>query len=206
MSKTVLITGSSRGIGKETAIYLAKNGFDIVLHCCKNMEKALDVKKEIENIGRSVRILCFDVSNRDETRKILEKDIENFGVYYGVVLNAGITSDVPFPAMEDLDWDRVLNTNLGGFYNTLRPVILPMIQKRQGRIAALSSVSGLTGNRGQVNYSASKAGIIGAVKSLAREVAKRNITVNCVAPGVIDSDMTNEISVETIKDEKNGKR
>ena len=200
MSKTVLITGSSRGIGKETAIYLAKNGFDIVLHCNSSINKAETVKKEIEDIGRNVRILQFDVANREQTREILEKDIEAFGVYFGVVVNAGITADIPFPAMTDGDWDSVINTNLGGFYNTLRPVILSMIQKRQGRIVAISSVSGLTGNRGQVNYSASKAGIIGAVKSLARETAKRNITVNCVAPGVIESDMTNEIPLDTIKE------
>ena len=149
---------------------------------------------------RQARILNFDISNRDETREILTKDINEHGTYYGVVLNAGITSDVPFPAMEDEDWDKVINTNLGGFYNTLRPIILNMIQQRKGRIVALSSVSGLTGNRGQVNYSASKAGIIGAVKSLAREVAKRNITVNCVAPGVINSDMTENLNEDIIKE------
>ena len=200
MDKTVLITGSSRGIGKEVAIYLAKNGFDIVLHCNKNKEKALEVQKIIEQMGKKVRILQFDVSNRAQAKKVLLEDIEKNGIYYGVVVNAGITADNSFPAMEDDEWDRVINTNLNGFYNTLRPIILPMIQNRQGRIVALSSVSGLIGNRGQINYSASKAGIIGAVKTLCREVAKRNITVNCVAPGVIESDMTNEVPFEMIKD------
>jgi len=200
MGKTVLITGSSRGIGKETAIYLAKNGFDIVLHCNKNIEKALKIKKTIQETGKSVRVLQFDVSNREETKKVLLKDIEENGVYYGVVVNAGVTADNPFPAMEDEEWDKVINTNLNGFYNTLRPIILPMIQKREGRIVALSSVSGLIGNRGQINYSASKAGIIGAMKALSREVAKRKITVNCVAPGVIESDMTAEIPFELIKE------
>lgn len=200
MDKTVLVTGSSRGIGKETAIYLAKNGFDIVLHCNKNKDKALEVKKSIEEIGRNVRILQFDVSNREQTKEVLLKDIENSGIYYGVVVNAGITADNSFPAMEDDEWDRVINTNLNGFYNTLRPLILPMVQNRKGRIVALSSVSGLAGNRGQINYSASKAGIIGAVKTLSREVAKRNITVNCVAPGVIESDMTNDIPFDMIKE------
>ena len=200
MDKTVLITGSSRGIGKETALYLAKNGFDIVLHCNKNKDKALEVQKIIEEIGRKVRILQFDVSNREQTKEVLLKDIEENGIYYGVVVNAGITADNPFPAMEDDEWDRVINTNLNGFYNTLRPLILPMIQNRKGRIVALSSVSGLTGNRGQINYSASKAAIIGAVKTLSREVAKRNITVNCVAPGVIESDMTSDVPFDMIKD------
>ncbi len=200
MNKTVLITGSSRGIGKETAIYLAKNGFNIVLHCNKNTDKAKETEEIIKQEGRIVRILQFDVTNREQCREILTKDIEKYGAYYGVVVNAGITADNPFPAMEDAEWDNVINTNLGGFYNTLRPVILSMIQQRNGRIVALSSVSGLTGNRGQVNYSASKAGIIGAVKALAREVAKRNITVNCIAPGLIESDMTSEIPVDKIKE------
>ncbi len=200
MDKTVLITGSSRGIGKETAIYLAKSGFDIVLHCNKNMQKAMEVQKIVENIGRKVRILQFDVSNREQTKKVLLKDIDENGIYYGVVVNAGITADNSFPAMEDEEWDKVINTNLNGFYNTLRPLILPMIQNRKGRIVALSSISGLEGNRGQINYSASKAGIIGAVKSLSKEVAKRNITVNCVAPGVIESDMTRDVPFEMIKD------
>lgn len=200
MAKTVLITGSSRGIGKETALYLAKNGFDVVLHCVKNIAKAEEVKTEIEQLGRQARILQFDVSDREQTKAVLLKDIEENGVYYGVVLSAGITADNAFPAMEDDEWDRVINTNLNGLYNTLRPLILPMIQNRKGRIVALSSVSGLAGNRGQINYSASKAGIIGAVKALSKEVAKRNITVNCVAPGVIESDMTAEVPFEMIKD------
>ncbi len=200
MNKTVLITGSSRGIGRETAIYLAKNGFDIVLHCNKNKEKTTDVQKIIEELGRKVRILQFDVSEREQAKKVLLEDIEKNGIYYGVVVNAGITADNSFPAMEDDEWDRVINTNLNGFYNTLRPLILPMIQNRKGRIVALSSVSGLAGNRGQINYSASKAGIIGAVKALSKEVAKRNITVNCVAPGVIESDMTENLPIEMVQD------
>ncbi|MBP3847046.1 3-oxoacyl-ACP reductase FabG [bacterium] len=200
MNKTVLITGSSRGIGRETAIYLAKNGFDIVLHCNKNKEKTTEVQKIIEDLGRKVRILQFDVSEREQAKKVLLEDIEKNGIYYGVVVNAGITADNSFPAMEDDEWDRVINTNLNGFYNTLRPLILPMIQNRKGRIVALSSVSGLAGNRGQINYSASKAGIIGAVKALSKEVAKRNITVNCVAPGVIESDMTENLPFEMVQD------
>lgn len=199
MSETILVTGSSRGIGKETAIYLAKNGYDIVLHCVHKIEQAEEVKKLIENLGQNAHIIQFDISNREQTRKIITRDIEQNGIYYGVVVNAGITADNPFPAMEDDEWDRVINTNLNGFYNTLKPIILPMIQARNGRIVAISSVSGLTGNRGQINYSASKAGIIGAVKTLSREVAKRNITVNCIAPGIIETDMTDNIPSEFIK-------
>ncbi len=200
MDNTVLVTGSSRGIGKEIAIYLANNGFDIVLHCNKNVQKLNDVKSEIEKTGRKVRLLQFDVSDREQTKNVLTSDIEENGVYYGVVANAGITADNPFPVMEDSEWDRVINTNLNGFYNTLKPVIMPMIQNKKGRIVAISSISGLIGNRGQINYSASKAGIIGAVKALSREVAKRNITVNCVAPGVIETDMTENVPFDMIKD------
>ena len=139
------------------------------------------------------------IENEADKESLL-KDIEAHGAYYGVVVNAGVTADNPFPAMEDCEWDKVINTNLNGFYNTLHPIIMSMIQNRKGRIVAISSVSGLTGNRGQVNYSASKAGIIGAVKALSREVAKRNITVNCVAPGIIESDMTSEIPAEIVKE------
>ncbi len=195
----VLITGSSRGIGKACATYLAKNGFDIVLHCSKNIERLNPIKEEILKLGVNVRCLSFDVSNRDECEKILLDDIEKNGVYYGIILNAGIAKDNPFPSMENFEWDDVINVNLNGFYNVLKPLIMPLIQKREGRIVVMSSISGQTGNRGQVNYSASKAGLIGATKALSREVAKRNITVNCIAPGVIESDMTEELPPEIVK-------
>lgn len=200
MGKQILITGSSRGIGKETAIYLAKNGFDIVLHCNKNIQKAEEVLNEVKSFGVEGRILQFDTTNREQCCEVITRDIEQNGVYYGVVLNAGITRDAVFPAMQDEDWDSVLNTNLGGFYNVLKPIVMPMItNKIKGRIVAMSSVSGLRGNYGQVNYSASKAGIIGASKALALELAKRKITVNCVAPGAIESDMTQDLPVDEIK-------
>ena len=195
-NKEVLITGSSRGIGRATAIYLTNQGYNVVLHCNKNIDKAKEVNEEI---GNTARILQFDISNREETKKVLLDDIEKNGVYYGVVLNAGIARDNVLPAMEDEEWDNVINTNLGGFYNVMKPLIMPMIQsKKKNRIITLSSISGLSGNRGQVNYSASKAGIIGATKALSLEVAKRGITVNCVAPGVIESDMTIDLPKEQV--------
>ncbi len=200
MEKQVLITGSSRGIGKASALYLAKNGYNIVLHCNKNMEKAVEVQKEIEASGAGARILQFNVKDREECKNFLTKDIEENGIYYGVVLNAGIARDNVFPAMEDDEWDDVIGTNLGGFYNVLKPIVMPMIQNRiKGRIIAMSSISGLSGNRGQVNYSASKAGIIGAVKALSLELAKRGITVNCIAPGVIETDMIKDLPVDEMK-------
>lgn len=193
MSKTILVTGSSRGIGKAVALMLAEQGFDIVLHCRSNQGLALEVKADIESLGRSARVLQFDVADRAAVRSAIVSDIEEHGAYYGVVCNAGISRDNAFPAMTDDEWDSVIHTNLDGFYNVVQPTIMPMIRAKQGgRIVTLSSVSGIMGNRGQVNYSATKAGIIGATKALAIELAKRKITVNCVAPGLIETDMVSE--------------
>lgn len=200
MSETVLVTGSSRGIGKAIALYLAGKGFDIVVHCHSRRTDAELVAEEVKAIGQAARVLQFDLSNREQCAECLTQDIERHGAYYGVVCNAGLTADNAFPAMTDGDWDNVVHTNLDGFYNVLKPLVMPMIQRRKpGRIVTLSSVSGLTGNRGQVNYSAAKAGIIGATKALALELAKRNITVNCVAPGLIDTDMVEGLPLEEIK-------
>ncbi|ESS73464.1 3-oxoacyl-[acyl-carrier-protein] reductase FabG [Methyloglobulus morosus KoM1] len=200
MSETVLVTGSSRGIGKAIALYLAGKGFDIVVHCHSRRTDAELVAEEVKAIGQAARVLQFDLSNREQCAECLTQDIERHGAYYGVVCNAGLTADNAFPAMTDGDWDKVLHTNLDGFYNVLKPLVMPMIQRRKpGRIVTLSSVSGLMGNRGQVNYSAAKAGIIGATKALALELAKRNITVNCVAPGLIDTDMAEGLPLEEIK-------
>lgn len=192
-AQTVLVTGSTRGIGRAIALALAQDGFDVVVHGRNNLAAAQQVAQEIQASGQSARVLMFDVANRETARAVLAADIEANGAYYGVVLNAGLTRDNAFPALTDDDWDSVLRTNLDGFYNVLHPVIMPMIQRRApGRIVCMTSVSGLVGNRGQVNYSASKAGVIGAAKALALELAKRKITVNCVAPGLIDTDMVDE--------------
>ena len=180
--KKVLVTGSSRGIGKEIALSLAKSGFDIDVHYAHNQEKAQEVADEIKKLGVNAEILKFDIKNREECAKALSDKL-----YYGVVLNAGIARDNVFPLLEGDEWDDVIQTNLTGFYNVLKPLVMPMISNRiKGRIITMSSVSALSGNRGQINYSASKAGIIGATRSLALELAKRGITVNCIAPGVID--------------------
>ncbi|RMA82488.1 3-ketoacyl-ACP reductase FabG2 [Umboniibacter marinipuniceus] len=200
MTKTVLVTGSSRGIGKGIALRLAKAGYDVVVHYVASASSAEAVVEEIRQLGATARLLRFDVSDRSATQAVLEADMEEHGAYYGVVANAGIARDNAFPAMSDEDWDAVMETNLDGFYNVVKPCIMPMVRTRQpARIITMSSVSGLIGNRGQVNYSAAKAGIIGATKALAVELAKRKITVNCVAPGMIDTDMVEDIPKEVVK-------
>lgn len=202
MKKRVIVTGSSRGIGRAIAIQLAKDGFDLVVHCRNDRDAAESVKKEIlssESVSE-VTILQFDIADRVQCREILEADMLANGAFYGAVCNAGVARDNAFPAIDGEDWDLVVRTNLDGFYNVLHPLIMPMVRAKQGgRIVTLSSVSGLVGNRGQVNYSAAKAGIIGATKSLAIELAKRKITVNCVAPGLIETDMVSELPVDEIK-------
>lgn len=193
MNRRILVTGSSRGIGKAIAIALAQAGFDVVVHARSRIDEANHVADEIRVLGRRSDVLMFDVTDRERTKQQLEAFIEQHGAFYGVVLNAGLTRDAAFPALLDDDWDQVISTSLDGFYNVLKPIIMPMIQLRKGgRIVTLSSVSGVMGNRGQVNYSAAKAGLIGATKALSLELAKRKITVNCVAPGLIETEMVTE--------------
>jgi len=199
--RTVLVTGASKGIGQAIARRLARDGYRIVAHYRDDPEGAAATLEAVRAAGGDGRLLSFDIANRAMCREALEADMAAFGPYWGVVLNAGIARDSAFPAMADADWDAVVNTNLGGFYNVLRPVVMPMVAARKGgRIVTLSSVSGITGNRGQVNYSAAKAGIIGATKALAVELAKRKITVNCVAPGIIATQMTAHLPVETVRE------
>lgn len=188
MTKTVLITGASKGIGKAIACQLAQDGFDIVIHYHSDQKGAQETLNTIEKNGGKGRLISFDVANRLQCQQTIEADIEQHGAYYGVINNAGIIRDGAFPALTEKDWYEVIHTDLDSFYNVLHPCIMPMIGLRNGgRIIAISSVSGIVGNRGQVNYSAAKAGIIGATKALALELAKRKITVNCIAPGLIDT-------------------
>ena len=195
----VLITGSSRGIGRATALRLARDGYDVWLHHSGQSDsKAIDaVTDEVRALGRTVDVLAFDIADRAACAQALGAQVQARGAPYGVVLNAGIARDQVFPALSGEDWDRVLHTNLDGFYNVLHPLVMAMIRRRlPGRIVTLASVAAQVGNRGQVNYSASKAGIIGATRSLALELASRSITVNCVAPGLIATDMTRELPIE----------
>lgn len=185
--KRVLVTGSSRGIGKAIAEVLRSEGYEVVTHA-------------VRSGGTSLK---FDIADRSAAKAAIEADIAAHGPYFAVVLNAGISRDNAFPAMEDAEWDQVLRTDLDGFYNVLKPCLMPMITERiRGRIVVLSSASGVVGNRGQVNYAAAKAGLIGAVKSLAVEVAKRGITVNAIAPGIIETEMINAIVPEALAEVK----
>jgi 3-oxoacyl-[acyl-carrier protein] reductase len=200
MTRTFLVTGTSKGIGRAIAVRLARDGFCVAAHYGQDRAGAEETKGLIELTGGNTRLLSCDISDRAACQATFERDMADHGTYYGVVLNAGIARDAAFPALSDADWDGVIDTNLGGFYNVLKPIIMAMIAARAGgRIVTLSSVSGMVGNRGQVNYSAAKAGIIGATKALALELAKRNITVNCVAPGIIETQMTAELPLEEVR-------
>ncbi len=195
----VLVTGSSRGIGRAVALRLAKDGFAVVTHAVRNADAAKAVATECAAISGAPEqpALVFDLSDRAKVAETLEADIAANGPYFGIVANAGVNADAPFPVLEGDLWDKVIDTDLTGLYNVLKPVVMPMISGRiRGRIVTLSSVSGLVGNRGQVNYSAAKAGVIGATKALAVELAKRGITVNAVAPGVIATEMAESIEFQ----------
>jgi 3-oxoacyl-[acyl-carrier protein] reductase len=190
--RRVLVTGSSRGIGRSIAERLARAGFGVTLHCRSARARADELAR-----GLGASVLQFDVADRAAARAALHADLEANGPYYGVVCNAGVTRDNTFAALSDADWDEVLDTSLDGFYNVVQPLVMPMVRAKQGgRIVTIASVSGIVGNRGQVNYSAAKAGLIGATKALAVELASRRITVNCVAPGLIETDMIAEVPLE----------
>ncbi len=197
MTRTVLVTGASKGIGRAIARRLARDGFHIVVHYGADRAGAEATLTDIASAGGGGRVIGFDIADRSACTAAIAADLEANEAYYGVILNAGIARDNAFPAMPGEDWDAVLRTNLDGFYNVLQPAIMPMVSARRGgRIVTLSSLAGIAGNRGQANYSAAKAGIIGATKALAIELAKRNITVNCVAPGLIETAMIAEVPLE----------
>jgi 3-oxoacyl-[acyl-carrier protein] reductase len=188
--RRVLVTGASKGIGRAIALQLARDGFHLVVHYHSDRQGGEATLAQIQQAGGEGQLIQFNIAATAECRQALEADIEANGAYYGVVCNAGMTRDAAFPALTEGEWNQVIHTNLDGFYNVLQPCVMPMLRLRQGgRIITLSSVSGLAGNRGQVNYSAAKAGIIGATKALAVELAKRKVTVNCIAPGLIETEM-----------------
>ena len=198
-NKSILVTGASSGIGRAIALRLAQDGYEVVIHYLSNKNGAELTLQAVSEYSASSRLIAFDVADALETRNAIESDIDLFGAYYGVVCNAGITKDGVFPMLSTEDWHQVIDVNLNGLYNVLHPIVLPMVRRRKpGRIVTISSISGLMGNRGQVNYSAAKAGIIGASKALALDLAKKKITVNCVAPGLIESEMVSGLPLEEI--------
>jgi 3-oxoacyl-[acyl-carrier protein] reductase len=196
--RRVLVTGASRGIGRAIALAAADAGYQVIAHYNRGEEAAAALQEEVRAKGGNIELIQFDVANRDQCREKLDAYTETQGAFWGIICNAGICADNAFPALTGENWDSVIHTNLDGFYNVLQPLIMPLCRKKQGRIIALASVSGLIGNRGQVNYSASKAGIIGASKALAVELASRSITVNCIAPGIIETDMIKDAPLEKI--------
>ena len=196
--KKVLITGSSGGIGRAIALAASDAGYQVTAHYHKSEKSAVALQEEILQKGGAVELIQFDVSNREECKEKLEGWTEKNGAFWGIICNAGISADDAFPALSGENWDRVLRTNLDGFFNVLSPLVLPLCRKKRGRIITISSVSGIMGNRGQVNYSAAKAGIIGATKALAVELASRSITVNCIAPGIIETEMIRDAPLDAI--------
>lgn len=195
--KRVLITGASRGIGRAIAKRLAQDGFEVCLNYRSDDASAAEALSEIEAGGAKASLLRFDVSDRDEARAALDAEVSGHGPFWGVVSNAGIHEDAAFPAMSGESWDRVMRTNLDGFYNVLQPLTMPMVRMHEGgRIVVVSSIAAVAGNRGQTNYAASKAGLIGATKALSLELAKRQITVNAVVPGLIETEMLADVPKE----------
>jgi 3-oxoacyl-[acyl-carrier protein] reductase len=196
--KRVLVTGASRGIGRAIALAVSDAGYQVTAHYNKGKEAAEALQNEILQKGGSVELIQFDVSNRDECREKLEKWSEENGAFWGIICNAGISADDSFPGMSGEYWDSVLRTDLDSFYNVLHPLMMPICRKKKGRVITISSVSGIIGNRGQVNYSAAKAGIIGATKALSTELASRSITVNCIAPGIIETEMIRDVPLDIV--------
>jgi len=195
--RQAFIIGGSRGIGRATAVKLAKLGFNIVFSCRSVSKDAEETREAVAAAGAKCEIVTFDLADRGATVKAVEAVIEK-SLPDVVIYNAGIARDNLLALMTPDEWDDVMRVNLDGFYNAVQPFIAPMLSRKSGRIIIVTSASGQTGQAGQVNYSASKAGLIGAMKALAREIGRRNILVNAVAPGVIETDMTSELPKDKI--------
>ena len=195
-----LVTGGSRGIGKACALHLAQAGYNVVINYAGNEEAANKTVSELEALGVKAEAVKFDISNHDEAQEAVAKIIEKYGRIDVLVNNAGITRDGLFMRMSKENWDAVINTNLTGAFNVTQPVIKVMMKQRSGAIVNMASIVGIYGNAGQANYAAAKAGLIGFTKSLAKELASRNIRVNAIAPGFIATDMTKGLDSEAIAD------
>lgn len=195
-----LVTGGSRGIGKACALHLAQAGYNVVINYAGNEEAANKTVSELEELGVKAEAVKFDISNHDEAQEAVAKIIEKYGRIDVLVNNAGITRDGLFMRMSKENWDAVINTNLTGAFNVTQPVIKVMMKQRSGAIVNMASIVGIYGNAGQANYAAAKAGLIGFTKSLAKELASRNIRVNAVAPGFVQTDMTKSLDSAQISE------
>jgi 3-oxoacyl-[acyl-carrier protein] reductase len=199
MRASALVTGGSRGIGAAIAVALARAGHHVYVNYRSNEGAARSVERAIRDGGGVCDLLPFDVTDASASARAMEQIVADESHPVGILVNnAGVTSDGPFPLLEAEDWARVTRTSLDGFYNVTRPLVMPMVRRRWGRIVTVSSVSGVVGNRGQVAYSAGKAGLLGATRALAKEVAHRGVTVNAVAPGLIATEMIQGAPVEEI--------
>ncbi len=196
--KKILVTGASGGIGRAVAVAAAKAGYYIIAHYRQGLARAEETLRLMQEAGGQGELVQFDVSDRAACKEVLDGITERHGALWGIVSNAGVAKDNTFPALSGEDWDSVVHTNLDSFFNVIQPLTMPLCRKKQGRIIVISSVSGIIGNRGQTNYSASKAGLIGAAKALAVELASRSITVNVIAPGIIETDMIKEAPLDMI--------
>lgn len=195
--KVALVTGASRGIGAAIARTLARDGLDVILTCVQKRDAADALATELRALGVTVRVSQFDVKDAAQTKAAIEQLLAETQIDV-VVNNAGVSADAPFPGISADAWHRVIDTTLDGFYHVTQPLIMPMVRRKWGRIVNVASIAGVIGNRGQVNYSAAKAGLIGATKALAIELASRNITVNAVAPGLIDTEMVAGAPIDEI--------
>lgn len=198
--KVALVTGASRGIGRATALMLAERGANVAINYQGNEERAREVLNQVEEMGREAILVKADVSDYEQVEKMVDEVLRRFGRIDILVNNAGITRDTLIMRMKEEDWDAVINTNLKGVFHCIKAVTRPMMKQRSGKIINLSSVVGVSGNPGQANYVAAKAGVIGLTKSAAKELASRGITVNAVAPGFIETDMTDVLD-EKLKEE-----
>ena len=196
--KKVLVTGASGGIGRAVAVAAAEAGYYVIAHYRQGQDRAKETLDLVQAAGGQGELVQFDVTDREACRQALDGITERHGALWGVVSNAGVSRDNTFPGLSGEDWDYVVHTNLDSFFNVVQPLTMPMCRKKRGRIIVISSVSGIMGNRGQTNYSASKAGLIGAAKALAVELASRSITVNAIAPGIIETDMIQDAPIDEI--------
>ena len=199
VTKTAVITGASRGIGRAIAIELARQGYYIIINYHSDKDGAGHTLEQVQAAGSKGKIMQFDVADREQSKAAIDKIVSRCETIDVLVNNAGIVDDGLFIMMKEESWDKVIRTSLDGFYNMTKPILKRMVRQKRGAVVSIASLSGLTGNRGQANYSAAKAGLIGASRSIASEMARLGIRINVVAPGLIETDMTKDLPITNVK-------